>query len=105
MFLCVYDHRDCNSFPTRRSSDLERQRGFHGGNALHFYGRGRLPLRMANRRTARKYLRPTDGIVPTTPRGEPRSEEHTSELQSPMYLVCRLLREKKKHHHRSGITI
>src|SRR5437762_10929708 len=26
----------------------------------------------------------------------PRSEEHTSELQSPMYLVCRLLLEKKK---------
>src|SRR5437879_13772092 len=25
-----------------------------------------------------------------------RSEEHTSELQSPMYLVCRLLIEKKK---------
>src|SRR5437763_7041088 len=27
---------------------------------------------------------------------ELRSEEHTSELQSPMYLVCRLLLEKKK---------
>ena len=27
-----------------------------------------------------------------------RSEEHTSELQSPMYLVCRLLLEKKKPH-------
>src|SRR5437879_7970893 len=27
-----------------------------------------------------------------------RSEEHTSELQSPMYLVCRLLLEKKKQH-------
>src|ERR1017187_10626339 len=26
---------------------------------------------------------------------ETRSEEHTSELQSPMYLVCRLLLEKK----------
>src|SRR5437879_10784647 len=25
-----------------------------------------------------------------------RSEEHTSELQSPMYLVCRLLLEKKR---------
>src|SRR3712207_7778634 len=38
--------------------------------------------------------------------GEPRSEEHTSELQSRQYLVCRLLLEKKKrkyistpHHH------
>src|SRR5437879_9353226 len=28
---------------------------------------------------------------------ERRSEEHTSELQSPMYLVCRLLLEKKKN--------
>src|SRR5256885_12174378 len=29
----------------------------------------------------------------------PRSEEHTSELQSPCNLVCRLLLEKKKHYH------
>src|SRR5258708_18948230 len=28
---------------------------------------------------------------------ERRSEEHTSELQSPDHLVCRLLLEKKKH--------
>src|SRR5437764_15368754 len=32
-------------------------------------------------------------------RGRTRSEEHTSELQSPMYLVCRLLLEKKKTIH------
>src|SRR5437762_11141876 len=35
-----------------------------------------------------------------TPAGryrQSRSEEHTSELQSPMYLVCRLLLEKKKN--------
>src|SRR5437763_7237792 len=31
-----------------------------------------------------------------------RSEEHTSELQSPMYLVCRLLLEKKKNKSRHG---
>src|SRR5437879_6113823 len=31
-----------------------------------------------------------------------RSEEHTSELQSPMYLVCRLLLEKKKKHEQGG---
>src|SRR3712207_8172712 len=30
-----------------------------------------------------------------------RSEEHTSELQSRQYLVCRLLLEKKKSHNRS----
>src|SRR5688500_19220493 len=29
--------------------------------------------------------------------GRPRSEEHTSELQSPCNLVCRLLLEKKKN--------
>src|SRR5258707_9720656 len=33
--------------------------------------------------------------MPRVPRG-PRSEEHTSELQSRQYLVCRLLLEKKK---------
>src|SRR5258707_8849751 len=31
----------------------------------------------------------------------PRSEEHTSELQSRQYLVCRLLLEKKKHEPRA----
>src|SRR2546423_6648088 len=30
--------------------------------------------------------------------GRSRSEEHTSELQSLAYLVCRLLLEKKKYH-------
>src|SRR6195256_2636120 len=45
----------------------------------------------------------TDAKSQTTPRAQReassgiwhRSEEHTSELQSPMYLVCRLLLEKK----------
>src|SRR5438876_4047179 len=31
-----------------------------------------------------------------------RSEEHTSELQSPVHLVCRLLLEKKKDPHHAG---
>src|SRR5205814_4674145 len=31
------------------------------------------------------------------PKRSPRSEEHTSELQSLRHLVCRLLLEKKKH--------
>src|SRR3712207_7886021 len=35
-------------------------------------------------------------------RREVRSEEHTSELQSRQYLVCRLLLEKKKHNRVSG---
>src|SRR3712207_7645387 len=34
-------------------------------------------------------------VLPAHPR---RSEEHTSELQSRQYLVCRLLLEKKKNH-------
>src|SRR2546425_5715206 len=35
-------------------------------------------------------------------RREARSEEHTSELQSLAYLVCRLLLEKKKNHNLRG---
>src|SRR3712207_7786260 len=34
----------------------------------------------------------------------PRSEEHTSELQSRQYLVCRLLLEKKKKQSTSSFT-
>src|ERR1017187_9671191 len=36
--------------------------------------------------------------APKHPNTVMRSEEHTSELQSPMYLVCRLLLEKKRPH-------
>src|SRR5258707_7363737 len=46
------------------------------------------PLQRRRQRLARKVLGP--------PAGQPRSEEHTSELQSRQYLVCRLLLEKKK---------
>src|SRR5437879_11045155 len=35
-------------------------------------------------------------VIEAKPEELRRSEEHTSELQSPMYLVCRLLLEKKK---------
>src|SRR3712207_8347500 len=34
-----------------------------------------------------------------------RSEEHTSELQSRQYLVCRLLLEKKKNHHKPSAIL
>src|SRR5258708_19017016 len=37
----------------------------------------------------------TEFDVLPSPSGEQRSEEHTSELQSPDHLVCRLLLEKK----------
>src|ERR1017187_379932 len=33
-----------------------------------------------------------------------RSEEHTSELQSPMYLVCRLLLQKKTGQHHPALA-
>src|SRR3712207_7925909 len=36
-------------------------------------------------------------------RHEIRSEEHTSELQSRQYLVCRLLLEKKKNYHLTSL--
>src|SRR3712207_7084585 len=36
--------------------------------------------------------------VPNIEKAYPRSEEHTSELQSRQYLVCRLLLEKKTTH-------
>src|SRR5438477_6160522 len=70
------DHRDLHSFPTRRSSDL-RPRGAAGGRT-----RRRRWTRAASSETRRCAL---------------RSEEHTSELQSHVNLVCRLLLEKKKN--------
>src|SRR5256885_9622959 len=46
-------------------------------------------------------------ILPRTHRhtATPRSEEHTSELQSPCNLVCRLLLEKKKYHQLQGAIL
>src|SRR5256884_1914238 len=37
------------------------------------------------------------GTSPSAPTSRSRSEEHTSELQSRLHLVCRLLLEKKNH--------
>src|SRR2546425_1300668 len=65
-----------------RSSRVHRRRRQLGG-------RGRAPRVGARRHAA---------APSTDPRGRsPRSEEHTSELQSLAYLVCRLLLEKKKN--------
>src|SRR3712207_8063177 len=69
------------------------------------------PCRSSTRRrataTSTSTRRPTStppGASSSTPRPSApasatprRSEEHTSELQSRQYLVCRLLLEKKKH--------
>src|SRR5207244_10728215 len=75
-------HRDLHSFPTRRSSDL------YGGASPG-------PQRAKDTLQA-----PSGGDVgwntPARRCLKSRSEEHTSELQSPDHLVCRLLLEKKK---------
>src|SRR3989441_7836056 len=54
----------------------------------------------AGRAQARNHLTARDEDAPIRKHAEVlcRSEEHTSELQSLAYLVCRLLLEKKKHH-------
>src|SRR5690242_19392811 len=71
------DHRDLHSFPTRRSSDLAAALG------LRAHARQRVGAHEAG---AGHLLDVAEG----------RSEEHTSELQSHVNLVCRLLLEKKK---------
>src|SRR2546425_3836891 len=58
-----------------------------------------LPISSPRRRRRRTSRSPgaSPWSTPTTRRsGTSRSEEHTSELQSLAYLVCRLLLEKKK---------
>src|SRR3989441_4434489 len=47
----------------------------------------------------RRQQRGVDVQNPSGVRADERSEEHTSELQSLAYLVCRLLLEKKKKTH------
>src|SRR3712207_7377918 len=45
------------------------------------------------------------GLIYALYQTDVRSEEHTSELQSRQYLVCRLLLEKKKNNHHTDNTI
>src|SRR5207302_10418150 len=97
--------RTLPSFPTRRSSDLERVRpgdactpSFNTAAGLAFEARsaGTRPESRAvtsDRPSAKATTR--QSMVMATP--VIRSEEHTSELQSRENLVCRLLLEKKKH--------
>src|SRR3712207_8043328 len=59
--------------------------------------RAPLPRGLAGDRTARGGLHPRRGAGRGAVGGGPRSEEHTSELQSRQYLVCRLLLEKKNN--------
>src|SRR5688572_26921405 len=80
------DRRDLHSFPTRRSSDLRPPN---------------LPLGVVRKRNELCHHFVEHRIADD--RGSnPRSEEHTSELQSQSNLVCRLLLEKKNVAGRCG---
>src|SRR5207253_9831556 len=87
LFRC--DRRDgsLHLFPTRRSSDLYRcaPRLRRSANAAA------ATTRNAHASTAAQSVVLDDDDAC----GWTRSEEHTSELQSPGHLVCRLLLEKK----------
>src|SRR5205807_7054422 len=73
-------HRDLPSFPTRRSSDLSSADVRDDRDRLRLRaGRDCYHVRLHDYPRAHLH----------------RSEEHTSELQSPCNLVCRLLLEKK----------
>src|SRR5208337_5650738 len=54
-----------------------------------------LPISCSLTRTSAPILSSLSRMVPQVASANTRSEEHTSELQSPKYLVCRLLLEKK----------
>src|SRR3712207_7493478 len=72
-------------FRSAGGADVEGAPLAHG--AMVYLGTGRRAVRVRTEAPARLLLLG----------GEPRSEEHTSELQSRQYLVCRLLLEKKKN--------
>src|SRR5205823_13847066 len=102
LFSRYRSHLDLHSFPTRRSSDLNRR---PEATALiaELGMSGELVHPSGARSTVRAggALRGMPGRtvmgVPAEPEAvRERSEEHTSELQSLAYLVCRLLLEKKK---------
>src|SRR5207248_5494403 len=92
---CSRDHRDLPSFPTRRSSDLKFVAAFarsvRAGTRARPICSLRPPRAVPQERVASRSLASAVRLE--------RSEEHTSELQSPYDLVCRLLLEKKKNHH------
>src|SRR5207248_9525946 len=86
--------QDLHAFPTRRSSDLE---GITKGRVHIALAPGEHEVGL----TVNEYetlLMRHDLADALRDRGAStaRSEEHTSELQSPYDLVCRLLLEKKK---------
>src|SRR5690348_17659810 len=99
------DHRDLHSFPTRRSSDLDPEAYVRKIIVTTHVSWWRRRWRHRELTTGQLPERP-DAVNETDTAderdavwralGRLRSEEHTSELQSPVHLVCRLLLEKKK---------
>src|SRR5205823_13768331 len=97
-------HPHLPSFPTRRSSDLaHRAEPDHDHvPARHVAYPTSMQLAERNEWKLATVLPRADGPLAVAwygillLRGVLRSEEHTSELQSLAYLVCRLLLEKKK---------
>src|SRR3712207_8859346 len=78
-------------FRSRLRLELPRQElGRRGGAGPRARPRTR-PARRRQRHTAPRRQVEQEGVLEGA-----RSEEHTSELQSRQYLVCRLLLEKKK---------
>src|SRR5438876_5873647 len=92
-FSCCFGHRDLHSFPTRRSSDLESM----GADIPASCREGRCGTCLTGVLSGEvTHLVPPSFPVKHVPHRPSRSEEQTSELQSPVHLVCRLLLEKKK---------
>src|SRR5205823_12076034 len=96
-------HRDLHSFPTRRSSDLTRRRILPPLPSVKTYSAPSGPS-LTPRMRALSSVRSRCSATTRSPSITSRSEEHTSELQSLAYLVCRLLLEKKKQHSSSPST-
>src|SRR5207253_8970478 len=102
LFYCYVPPRDLHSFPTRRSSDLRRNRTKSlrvTQRATHASARFEMARAQSSCADHRGCTRSAAACRRATDRRHPsatRSEEHTSELQSRGHLVCRLLLEKKK---------
>src|SRR5947208_9924105 len=96
--------RSLHSFPTRRSSDLKATPALSSASSRRGLSRTTCGIDMlcpylALAASGSLTLPPPAApILPrhTSSPAALRSEEHTSELQSPDHLVCRLLLEKKK---------
>src|SRR5205823_12419875 len=105
MLLCprYRHHRYLHSFPTRRSSDLTASASWwpirstcSGPDAgTSWLSQSQNAPTQTNAARFGKGISTLD-TVQELGRALKRSEEHTSELQSLAYLVCRLLLEKKK---------